>query len=113
MSVDINDYGKHFLEDYNSNDFEVILTKYRKKKIFELLSQAGNVYLDEYYIDHTITELNNSKVSREKREEVIKNYGSLNRYYCFSNSYCSKEHKFLFVDFTCINIEISELIKNK
>ena len=32
MSVDINDYGKHFLEDYNNNDFEVILTKYRKKK---------------------------------------------------------------------------------
>ena len=39
MSVDINDYGKHFLEDYNNNDFEVILTKYRKKKIVELLQK--------------------------------------------------------------------------
>lgn len=44
-----------------------------KKKIFELLRQAGNVYLDEYYIDHTITELNNSKISKEKREQVITN----------------------------------------
>ena len=44
-----------------------------KKKIFELLRQAGNVYLDEYYIDHTICELNNSKVSKEKREQVVNN----------------------------------------
>lgn len=44
-----------------------------KKKIFELLRQAGNVYLDEYHIDHSIYELNNSKVSKEKREQVLTN----------------------------------------
>lgn len=42
-----------------------------KKKVFELLRQAGNVYLDEYYIDHSIYELNNSNVSKEKREQVL------------------------------------------
>lgn len=44
-----------------------------KKKVFELLSQAGEVYLDEYHIDHSITELNNSMVSKEKREQVLTN----------------------------------------
>jgi len=44
-----------------------------KKKIFELLGQAGNVYLDEYHIDHTITELNNSEFSKEKRAQALVN----------------------------------------
>ena len=44
-----------------------------KKKVFELLRQAGEVYLDEYYIDHSITELNNSMTSSEKRDQVITN----------------------------------------
>lgn len=42
-----------------------------KKKVFELLRQASNVYLDEYYIDHSISELNNSDLSTDKREEVL------------------------------------------
>ncbi len=42
-----------------------------KKKVFELLRQANNVYLDEYYIDHSIAELNNSDLSSDKREEVL------------------------------------------
>ncbi len=44
-----------------------------KKKIFELLSKAGNVYLDEYCIDHSIYELNNSDLSNEKREKLLEN----------------------------------------
>lgn len=43
-----------------------------KKKVFELLSQAKAVYLDEYYIDHSISELNNSKLSDSKRKDVLK-----------------------------------------
>ena len=39
MSVNINEYGKQFYEDYQNQDFEVILTKYRKKKICELIKQ--------------------------------------------------------------------------
>lgn len=42
-----------------------------KKKVFELLSQAKAVYLDEYYIDHSISELNNIKLSNSKRENVL------------------------------------------
>lgn len=42
-----------------------------KKKVFELLSQAKAVYLDEYYIDHSISELNNIKLSDSKRENVL------------------------------------------
>lgn len=42
-----------------------------KKKVFELLSQAKAVYLDEYYIDHSISELNNIKLSDSKREDVL------------------------------------------
>lgn len=37
MSIDIDLYGKQFEEDYNNGDFEVILTKYRKKRIKELM----------------------------------------------------------------------------
>lgn len=47
-------------------------TKHKdKKKVFELLRQANNVYLDEYYIDHSILELNNANLSNDKREEVL------------------------------------------
>lgn len=42
-----------------------------KKKVFELLRQAKAVYLDEYYIDHSISELNNMKLSDSKREDVL------------------------------------------
>lgn len=42
-----------------------------KKKVFELLRQADEVYLDEYFIDHSIYELNNSTISKEKREQVL------------------------------------------
>lgn len=42
-----------------------------KKKVFELLHQAKAVYLDEYYIDHSISELNNMKLSDSKREDVL------------------------------------------
>lgn len=44
-----------------------------KKKVFELLRQAKEVYLDEYSIDHSILELNNSEVSQEKREKILDN----------------------------------------
>lgn len=39
MSVDMDAYGRQFLEDYENGDFEVILTKYRKKKILEILQR--------------------------------------------------------------------------
>lgn len=39
MSVDMEAYGRQFLEDYTSGDFEVILTKYRKKKILDILQK--------------------------------------------------------------------------
>ena len=42
-----------------------------KKKVFELLKQAKNVYLDEYYIDNSINELNNISLSNDKKEKVL------------------------------------------
>ncbi len=39
MSVDMDAYGRQFLEDYENGDFEVILTKYRKKKMREILQR--------------------------------------------------------------------------
>lgn len=51
-----------FLDATKNND---------KKKVFDLLRQAGNVYLDEYYIDHSIYELNHNNLSNEKREEIL------------------------------------------
>lgn len=38
MAIDIELYGKQFEKDYNNQDFEVILTKYRKKKIVEIMA---------------------------------------------------------------------------
>lgn len=42
-----------------------------KKKVFDLLRQANEVYLDEYYVDHSICELNNNTVSDKKRQEIL------------------------------------------
>ncbi len=42
-----------------------------KKKVFELLRQAGEVYLDEYYIDHSIFKLNQTNISSEKKEKLL------------------------------------------
>ena len=39
MSVDMESYGKLFYEEYNNSDFEVTLTKYRKKKMVEILNR--------------------------------------------------------------------------
>ena len=62
------------LEDRQWNQSFIDASKNKdKKKIFELLGQAGNVYLDEYHIDHSITELNNLDLSKEKREKVLAN----------------------------------------
>lgn len=44
-----------------------------KKKVFELLRQTNEVYIDEYSIDHSITELNTKDLSKEKREKVLNN----------------------------------------
>lgn len=65
-------YKSFSLEDKQWNQSFYDATKNRdKKKVFELLSKAGNVYLDEYSIDHSIFELNNSKLSNEKREKLL------------------------------------------
>lgn len=47
MGIDIDSYGKQFLEDYNKGDFEVILTKYRKKKIIEIMQNYPTVNILE------------------------------------------------------------------
>ena len=39
MSINIDEYGKQFYEDYKNGDFEVTLTKYRKKFICEILKK--------------------------------------------------------------------------
>ena len=60
------------IEDRQWNQSFLDATKNKdKKKVFELLRQAKDVYLDEYYIDHSISELNNSNISKEKREQVL------------------------------------------
>ena len=65
-------YKSFSLEDRQWNQSFIEATKNKdKKKVFELLRQANNVYLDEYYIDHSIYELNNEKLSEEKREEIL------------------------------------------
>jgi len=59
-------------EDRQWNQSFIDATKNKdKKKVFELLRQANNVYLDEYYIDHSIYELNNSQVSKEKEASIL------------------------------------------
>ena len=69
----MNESYKFFpMEERQWNQSFLDATKNKdKKKVFELLRQANEVYLDEYYIDHSISELNNSKVSKEKREQVL------------------------------------------
>ena len=64
FSMEERQWNQSFLDASKNKD---------KKKIFELLRQAGNVYLDEYHIDRSIYEINNSKVSKEKREKVLNN----------------------------------------
>lgn len=67
-------YKSFSLEDKQWNQSFHDATKNRdKKKIFELLSKAGNVYLDEYSIDHSIFELYNGNPSNEKREKLLEN----------------------------------------
>lgn len=64
---------KHFsLEDrqWNQSFYEATKNK-DKKKVCELLSKAKEVYLDEYYIDHSIFELYNSNLSNQKKEKVL------------------------------------------
>lgn len=39
MAVDMEAYGKLFYEEYMNSDFEVTLTKYRKKKMVEILNR--------------------------------------------------------------------------
>ena len=64
-------YKSFSLEDKMWNQSFYDASKNRdKKKIFELLSKAGNVYLDEYSIDHSIFELYNANLSTEKKEKV-------------------------------------------
>lgn len=60
--IDERQWNQSFLDATKNKD---------KKKIFELLRKADEVYLDEYYIDHSIYELNNSDISKEKREQVL------------------------------------------
>lgn len=69
----MNESYKFFsLEDKQWNLSFLNATKNKdKKKVFELLSKAQNVYLDEYYIDHSIEELNTSSSSTEKKEQII------------------------------------------
>ena len=43
------------------------------KKIYALLKEASNIYLDEYYVDHSISELYNSNLSFEKKNKIITN----------------------------------------
>lgn len=65
-------YKSFSLEDkiWNQNFHDATKNK-DKKKVFDLLKQANNVYLDEYYIDHSIYELNNKSLSKEKKEKVL------------------------------------------
>ena len=42
-----------------------------KKKVYELLKKAKNVYFEEYYIDNSIKELYNSNSSDDKKEKVL------------------------------------------
>ena len=65
-------YKTFSMEDRQWNQSFLDATKNKdKKKVFELLRQAKNVYLDEYYIDHSIYELNNLNVSKEKEDSIL------------------------------------------
>lgn len=39
MAINMEDYQQKFLEDYNRNDFEVVMTKYRKENIKKIISK--------------------------------------------------------------------------
>ena len=71
----MSDIYKHFsLEDKIWNQsFRDATKSGDKKKVYELLKEAKNVYFDEYYIDNSIKELNNSNISSEKKEKVLNN----------------------------------------
>ena len=80
-------YKSFSLEDKMWNQSFYDASKNRdKKKIFELLSKAGNVYLDEYSIDHSIFELYNANLSAEKKEKVLENLNN-NKYVRFIRKY--------------------------
>lgn len=65
-------YKTFSLEEKKWNqDFYDATKSKDKKKVFDLLKQANRVYLDEYYIDHSICELNNNTISKEKKEKVL------------------------------------------
>lgn len=66
------DYKYFPIEEKQWNQLFLEATKNNnKKKVFELLQKAGNVYLDEYSIDHFIYELNNSKLSKINKEKFL------------------------------------------
>ena len=69
----MSDIYKHFsLEDKIWNQsFRDATKSGDKKKVYELLKEAKNVYFDEYYIDNSIKELNNSNLSDDKKEKVL------------------------------------------
>ena len=69
----MSDIYKNFsLEDKIWNQsFQSATKSGDKKKVFELLKQAKNVYLDEFYIDNSINELYNLDLLNEKKEKIM------------------------------------------
>lgn len=60
MGIDIESYEKQFEEDCNNGDFEVILTKYRKKKMISIMKRynTDNVLeigcgMEPFFLDYT------------------------------------------------------------
>ena len=65
-------YKKFSLEDKIWNQsFNDATKSGDKKKVFDLLKQAKNVYFDEYYLNNSINELNNMDLSKEKQDKIL------------------------------------------
>lgn len=54
-----------------NNDFLSASKNGDKDKIMKLLGQANKVYLDEYFISNSISNLNTKEISEDKREKTL------------------------------------------
>jgi len=68
-----NSYKVFSFEDSNqwNNDFFNATKNGDKKKVMDLLGQAKKVYLDEYFIDSSITDLNLNNKKKEEKDKIL------------------------------------------
>lgn len=95
-----------FEESKWNNDFFTATKNGDKTKIISLLKQANKVYLDEYFIDHSISELYKCDSKDSKKSEII---SSLKRCKIINNVVEEKDNNTIFINTVQTPIKISRL----